>query len=51
MHRRRQWETMVLDCGVACSGFEEAVGDEIVYCTNEGVCASPSGTLGHDRGA
>ena len=42
---------MVLDWGVACSGAGGPAGDEIVSCTSEGVCASPSDTLGHGREA
>ena len=40
---------MSLDRGVACSGAEEAAGEDVAACTGDGVCASPSGALGEGK--
>ena len=40
---------MSLDRGVACSGAEEAAGEDVAACTSDGVCASPSGALGEGK--
>ena len=36
---------------MACSRAEEAVGNDVVVCTIDGVCASPFGALGEGKEA